>query len=67
MLRPLSGARLGIILFPREAGALPFAIDVFDEVFAEGCVELRGAGFVWVIGGGRLGDCLRGGGWLVVW
>ena len=62
MLRPLSGSRLGIILFPREAGLLPFGKDVFDEVLAEGGVHACGAGLVWVgfgVGGFGGGDVLR--------
>lgn len=42
MLRSLPRARFGVILLPREARPFPFVEDVFDEVFAEGGVDVGG-------------------------
>ena len=52
MLRSLSGARLGVILFPREARLFPLIEDVVHEVFPESGVDFCGLGFV----GARLGS-----------
>lgn len=46
MLRALSGARLGIILLPRETRSFPLVVDIFHEVFAESGVDVGGLRFV---------------------
>ena len=57
MLRPLSGARFGIVLLPREPRAFPFIEDIFHEIFAERGVNVSGSSFLWA----RLdGDILHG-------
>ena len=58
MLRALSLAGLGIVLFPCEARAFPIVEDDIDKILAESGVEFRGFGFMWGVGG--LGDVLRG-------
>ena len=61
MLRALALASLGVILFPREPCALPFAKDVLDEVLAQGGVHLSGLGSVRIrFGGGRGGEVEEG-------
>ena len=41
MLRTLSLARVGVILFPRETRFLPRVVDGVDQVLAEGVVHFR--------------------------
>lgn len=52
MLGPLALARFGIVLFPREAGALPFIKDSAHKVGTERCVQFSGLDLVRRGGGG---------------
>jgi hypothetical protein len=56
MLRPLSLARLRIILLPRKARLLPALVHGVDQVLAKCRVYLRRAGLVWTF---LLGDSLE--------
>lgn len=55
MLRALSVAVAGVVLFPREARARPLGVDVGHEVRAEAGVEGAGQGGVRA---GGCGGCL---------
>lgn len=47
MLRSLSSACLGVILFPREARLFPLVEDIVHKIFPESDVNFGGLRFVW--------------------
>ena len=60
MLRSLSGARLGVILFPREARLFPLVEDVIHEVFPESGVDFGSLRFMWAGLGRNVLDFVSG-------